>query len=294
MKKEALKLHLTYTGPDVDDGSMSIEDIVPALQGFSSAYGKIVAWKGIETKHNIRITGVRKGSFDSLIEVWEWVGNNADHLQAVGAVVGGATGIVALIMQVIKLKKHTENKPYTEKVAHNTGNVSLISVTNSENVTVDFPLEAFSLFKEKLLDQELSKIARPIESGKIESATIKAEVDNSVIEQSISTKEKPYFELETVSITKTQEVWLTGSFNSLTKTTNKGSFILTDGSRVSYRLASEKPEELYHFFIHKGPVKVRCIANMDENLKVSSLDIFEVQKTQLDIFDSSENENEEQ
>jgi len=285
IEKEVLKLRLTYEGPDVKDGSMSVEDIVPALQGFSSAYGKIVSRKGIESKHNIRVTAVEKGSFITLIEVWEWIGSNASQLQAVGAAVGGATGVVALILQAIQLKKHTKNQPYSEKVSHAPNGVSLISVTNSENVSIEVPVEAFTVFKEGLLDQDLSKIARPVEAQKIDSAKIVAEAGGWRGEESISLQDKPYFDLETVSITKTQEAWLVGRFNSLTKTTNKGSFILTDGTRVPYRLTNENPEDFYPFFIFKGTVKVRCIANMDENLKVSSLDIFEVQKMQSDIFD---------
>lgn len=285
MTKEILKLNLTYAGPDVDEGSMSVEDIAPALQGFASAYGKIVARKGLETKHNIRITGVERGSFTAVVEVWEWVGNNANQMIAVGTIVAGAAGVVQTIVSVIQLKKHAKNKPYTEKIVENiSGNVSLIAVTNSENVTIEVPVEAFGYFKEGLLDQDLSKIARPIEAGKINTANIQAEMGGMALNEDISLAEKPFFELETVTITKTQEVWLVGTFNSLTKSTNKGYFILTDGTRVSYRLVNDRPEDLYSFFIYKGPVRVRCIANMDENLKVNSLDVFEVQKMQGEIF----------
>ena len=40
---EAVPFNLRYKGPDVDDGSMSIEDIVPVLEGIASAYGRIEA-----------------------------------------------------------------------------------------------------------------------------------------------------------------------------------------------------------------------------------------------------------
>ncbi len=40
MPKQEVSITLKYSGRDVEDGTMSIEDVVPALQGFSSAYGK--------------------------------------------------------------------------------------------------------------------------------------------------------------------------------------------------------------------------------------------------------------
>jgi hypothetical protein len=32
--KEQIEIHLRYEGPDVNDGTMSIQDIVPVLEGF--------------------------------------------------------------------------------------------------------------------------------------------------------------------------------------------------------------------------------------------------------------------
>src|SRR5713101_1739972 len=59
---EVVPFVLKYEGPEVDDGSMSIEDIVPVLQGFASAYGKIASEQGVGVQHRIRITGVERGS----------------------------------------------------------------------------------------------------------------------------------------------------------------------------------------------------------------------------------------
>src|SRR5687767_11136407 len=57
--KEQLEIHLRYEGPDVNDGTMSVEDIVPVLQGFSSAYGKLASTADPQSTHRLRIAAVR-------------------------------------------------------------------------------------------------------------------------------------------------------------------------------------------------------------------------------------------
>ncbi|UZE92947.1 MAG: hypothetical protein IB617_02200 [Candidatus Nealsonbacteria bacterium] len=285
--KESLRVTLKYTGKDVDDGTMSIEDIIPVLQGFASAYGKVVSNKGFTSEHKLRIVGVEGGSFDILLEAWEWIGAHSDQIQAISAMLGGgAFTVVTIILGVIQLKKHTGNQPYTEKItgADNT----LISVKNSKNVTIEIPVDVFQLFKERILDPDLAKIAKPLEKGRVDSAEIKVIHKKKELKEKITFDEKIYFDTETVSITKTKELWLVGAFNSLTKSTNKGFFILNDGTRVTYRFANENPEELYPYFLYKGPVKVKCKAHIDENLKVTLLDVFEVQKLQAELFNKQE------
>jgi len=281
--KEVLKVKLKYTGSDVDDGTMSIEDILPVLQGFAGAYGTVVNTKGLTSEHKLKIVGVEKGSFDILLEVWQWIGNNSAQLQTISTVVGGATfGIASIIIGVIQLKKHVAGQPYTEKI-QGVGN-TMISVKNSKNVSIEVPVEVFSIFKEGILDGELAKITKPLEKGRIDSAEIRVEHKKEKIKETITVEEKPYFDISTISVTETKEVWLNGAFNSLTKSTNKGFFLLNDGTRASYRFAMKEPEKFYHFFIYNGPVKVRCIAHLDESLKINSLDIYEVQKLQIELF----------
>jgi len=286
--KESLKVTLKYTGKDVDDGAMSIEDIVPVLQGFAGAYGKIVTSKGLISEHKLRIVGVEKGSFHILLEAWEWIGENTAQLQAIGTVGAGAFTIVNLILQVIQLKKHTAKQPYSEEIK-NVGRSTIISVKNSKNVTIEVPVEAFKFFKDHILDTDIAKIVQPLKKGKVDSAEIEASYKKKTSRETIISDEKPYFETEGVSITKTEKAWVTGAFNSLTKSTNRGYFILTDGARVTYQFANENPEKLYSFFLYKGPVKVKCKAHIDENLKVTLLDIFEVQKLQMELFNKQKN-----
>ena len=78
--REQILIHLKYEGPDVDDGTMSIEDIAPVLQGFSSAYGKLAAATDPQAQHRIRITGVQKGSADIVLEAWRALAVKVKHV----------------------------------------------------------------------------------------------------------------------------------------------------------------------------------------------------------------------
>lgn len=284
---EKVLLELNYEGKDVDDGSMSIEDMVPALQGFSSAYGKIAGQGNIEVQHSLRVTAVEKGSFHILLDVTTYIMQNADKISAIASATqiasfgtGGALGIIKAIMWVISLKKHTQKQPYSETI--NAGSQSVI-VSNSKNVKLEVPIYVFQIFKSGAIEQDLNKIVQPLESGKIESTEIVAKMAKEVIKETVSVEEKQFFDVEEVVITETKEMWLTGILNSLTKTTNRGFFLLNDGSRISYKLASGKPEDLYPFFVVKGLVRVRCIAHLDENLKPAQIDIYEIQKAQEEL-----------
>ncbi|MFW5702799.1 MAG: hypothetical protein ACOCXP_02420, partial [Candidatus Dojkabacteria bacterium] len=89
---EKLDIKLKYAGQDVEDGSMSVEDFVEAVQGFSGAYGRIATSSNLSQKHKIRITGIEKGSVDILLTVKQMVDTasaNADGIQTL-VIAGGA------------------------------------------------------------------------------------------------------------------------------------------------------------------------------------------------------------
>lgn len=282
--KESIEIHLRYEGPDVVAGSMSIEDIVPVLQGFSSAYGKLANINDPDSIHKIRITGVKPGSADIVLEVWKFLGENVNSITSTGVIIPVGYYIVKKILSLISLKRHTKKKPYGEKIVSH----DKISITNIENITIEIPLDIYELFKNKTIDSDLSKIVRPLEKDRIDIAKISiSNEDSEMNEESISADERPYFEVEEVYTTSTKETWLTIKLNSLTKSTNSGYAYLSDGSRVFYQYIAKNHEKLYKLFSYSGAVRAYCVAHMDENLKVSKLEIYNIEKTQSDLFDSN-------
>lgn len=288
-KREKVEIILEYSGIDVDDGTMSLEDMVPALQGFSSAYGKIASLLSLETQHKLRVTGVKRGSFHILLEAWNTLSTNKDQLSMVGDLaaitpvgVVGAYKIVSWIIGVIKATKHTQRKPYTEKI--NPEDRTVV-ITNHNNVLLEVPLEVFKIYKDGLISQDLNKITRPLEEDKIKSTNISAKSGSKTEGEDIDLDQKQFFDVEEIIVTETKEMWLTGILNSLTKTTNRGYFYLNDGTRTTYHLASNNPELMYRFFIMKGPVKLRCKASLDENLKPTQIEVYQIVPIQEGLFE---------
>lgn len=285
---EKLDIKLKYTGQDVEDGSMSVEDFVEAVQGFSSAYGRISTSSSLSQKHRIRITGIEKGSVDILLTVKQVVdiaSQNSDGIQTLviagGALGGIGMGIVKTIGWLVKFVKHVKKKPYTTKVKDG----GTVIIQNYENTVLEMPVNIFNIYKnnEGGIKSDLYKITKPLEEGKIEEAEIQASSEKETYAEKITYNDKPYFDPKDEDLTETDKVWIQGSFNSLTKSTNKGYFYLSDGSRVSYEFKNENPENLHKYFLHKGLVKVQAIVHLDQNLKPSKLDIFSVKKLQIEM-----------
>lgn len=276
---ETVPLVLRYEGPEVDDGSMSIEDIVPVLQGFASAYGKIAAAEGFGVEHRIRITGVTQGSAQILLEVWDRLGKMADPLTSISILGGAASAIVMAIVGVIRLKKHLKNQPFTTRV----NQANTITIQNSEGIAIEMPINIFNVYQSKLIDQDISKIVRPLQAGRIDAAEILGPTPE--VRERIEANERRYLDAEEVIVTTTRPTWITGQLNSLTKSTDSGYLYLTDGTRVFYKWTGGEPAMLHHIFgTYDGPVRVYGTAHMDENLKVMQIDVTNIEKLQGELF----------
>lgn len=285
MPKEQIDIHLRYEGPEVDDGSMSLQDAVPVLQGFASAYGKLAALEDPTSTHRLRITAVRPGSVVFALDVWTILDTNAKVIGAIGGIVGftgTAVGIVSKIIGVIRAKKHVKKAPYREHIGQ-TNNT--IVITNSENVRIEMPLNVYEVFKAGTLDSDLNKIASPLKEGHIDAAELEVRaIDAVVMRERIECSERPYFETSVSSTTTTKETQLVVRLNSVTKTTNNGFLYLLDGTRAPYSYKGDNPMQLYTLIAHDGAVRIRCVAYFDENLKPTAVDIYDLEKVQGELF----------
>ena len=173
---------------------MSLQDIVPVLQGFSSAYGKLAATDDPSSTHRLKISAVRPGSADIILEVWTTLGQNAAQLTAIGAiaaVLGVAYKIIQKIIGVSKIKRHVKRRPFKESIKANNS----IVIANSENVTLEVPLEVYELFKSGSIDKDLDRLTSPLVEGRIDAAEVEARpTDGEVLRERITAEERPYFE----------------------------------------------------------------------------------------------------
>jgi hypothetical protein len=274
---ESLRVSLKYEGPDVNDGSMAINDIVPALQGFASAYEKIATFENLSHEHRLRVAGLTKSSAELHITVLEWVANNATPLTVLG---GFASTVVGLIIGVIKLKQHTQGK--ASNVSAKASSDNHLTVNNHLKVSLEVNPKEYDIFSSELINTDLSRMVRPLHEKRIDDLVLALpDLNYSAM---IRAGEKDIFDVEHRTITTTKEIWLEGFLDSLSKSRNRGTFYLKGGRSVSYKLASDNPADLYIDFAYNGPVKVRCLAHLNENLEPVLIEISEIQKLQRNLF----------
>ena len=203
-------------------------------------------------------------------------------IKGVDVLLSGAISIVKKIIGVIKAKRHIKREPFRESIS--SGNK--ISIKNCENVTLEVSLDVYEVYKSGTIDKDLDKLTSPLVEGHIDSAEIEAQsIDGEVLRERITVNDRPYFETGDLAITSTKETWLYARLNSLTKSTNSGWLHLTDGTRVFYKYVGDDKQQFHKIFgTYDGLVYVQCTAKMDENLKVVSLDVFKMERTQKDLF----------
>jgi hypothetical protein len=106
-----------------------------------------------------------------------------------------------------------------------------------------------------------------------------------LLRECIEAEDRPYFATSEAVSTSTRETWLTAKLNSLTKSTNSGWQYLIDGTRVFYRYKGENERELHNLFgSYDGLVRVRCVAHLDDSLKVVTVDVLDIERVQGHLF----------
>jgi hypothetical protein len=283
MPDAALRVSLRYSGPEVEDGTMPIGDAVHALQGFAGAYSKIAALYDPTVQHQLRISTIREGSWDAIIVVWAVLAQNSAQLQALGVVTIGARWIANTLFSAIKAKLHTAGQPYSVTINGDNNNVN---VTNHIGTVLVVDRPTYDLFITEEIDSDLSKIAAPLEAGRIDSVEMTASderIDNAAT-ATINSHDKPIFSSLKEQTTTSKETDVEGRFISLNKDSNRGTFELAGGKHVRYRYKGEDAFTMHADFAYRGMVRVRCVASFDDNLEVIALEIKAVQRLQRSLF----------
>jgi hypothetical protein len=171
---QALKITLKYDGPSVDDGTMPVEDVVNALQGFAGAYGKIATRIDPQRDHQLRVAAIATGSFELLIGAWIVTQAAAAGIESLKPVVDAARWVYSTLKGIISIKKHTKGRPYDISVR---GEGNTVIVFNSDGTQLNATPEVFESFKSSLVDSDLNKIASPLSPERVESVKISSEDD---------------------------------------------------------------------------------------------------------------------
>lgn len=291
---ERIEIHLKYEGPDVENGTMSLQDVIPVLQGLSGAYDKLSKIENSNVTHRIVLSGFRRGSADIILEVYQGLIDNAETIGAIaGLVTGGmslrgtAFEIMKMIFDVIRIIKHIGADASSERITVENG----IVINNSSNVQITVPTSSYKLYKDGKLKKDLDYLTRPLVEGGIDAADFKVRANNGeTFSQRVTAEERPYFENKDIEETTTKEMEITAILNSLTKTTNKGRLYLLDGRRVSYRYSGDDYSNFCSIFgTYNGAVKMQCKVKLNEQSEPVFLDILQIERVQQEMFGEAPN-----
>jgi hypothetical protein len=269
---EQLHIHLRYVGPDVTDGSMRIEDVAKALHGFAGAYEKIAADISPLDHHELRVAGINPTSFDIIILAAMGITRYADQLSAIKSAAEGIVKVIQVITSVVLAKKHTKGKPFQIAIKGDNN----VVIVNSEGSEMKIEPKALEILQEKAIDVDLNKIVEPLRLKSIEEVQLKTDLDPGA---TITSQERDYFLTEPSSITS-QDVEIVGSLVSLNKERNRGTFKLKNNVNVPYQYIGPDREKFHADFSYEGPVQASCVAEFDDALQVTRLEIKAVEPLQ--------------
>lgn len=275
-------VELFYSGTDLQDGTVPVEDMVDALVGFAGAFGKVARrYQTPESGHRLRVVGLQKGSARILVDVIEWVKTNP--AAATVMVTGGsllATGaykVINDIAGVIRGKKALQGQSIT--------NNSYVINDNRHIVIqgVQLTPEQWEYLQSGELDPDLDKLTRPLDEGR-GADEFKLKTGDEEL-ANVTREERKYFaHIEGDSTTTRDEVWLEGTLNSHSKTNNRGMFYTIGGKHIHYRYVGEDERPLLRAYAYSGVVKVLGKVKFDANLEPISIEIREIQLTQESLF----------
>lgn len=275
--QKGIEVALRYRGPDVEAGTMPIEDVVSALQGFAGAYGKIASQWDPKTEHQLRVVALKTESFELSIVAWVLMGDPLTRLELLDGIFKTSRWIVQTIIKLIEVKKASKGKPLSVKVDGNNNMVVLVSAEGSQ---IAMTPDQFKICASKMVDSDLDKIADPLKPNHIDQVELTITDGNERTTTEIASADREYFRPEETIVTTSREAEIDGHLVSLNKETNRGTFRLADGRSVKYHYTGGNDSRFHADFGYHGPVRVCCVANLDQSLNVKQLDIKSVQRLQ--------------
>jgi hypothetical protein len=279
------QVELQYGGPEVEDGTMPVEDMVDALVGFSGAYDKIARHQqSPDTGHRIRVLGLRKGSAKIVVDIVEWVAKNpaaAGVLVTGGSLIAtGAYKVLTDLAGVIRGKKALRGQRITNNYTFNDNRVILQG-------GVELTPEQFHYLQTGELDSDLDRLTAPLGRDRIDQFELKAD-DKELV--SVSREERAYLARQgepvislpgvRPKVTKTEYgVRLEGAFRSHNKRTNTGKFELRSGEIIRYRYRNSDIQPLLRAYASTGIVRVFGTVKFGPNGEPISVDIRDIELT---------------
>ena len=205
------KLIIAYTGPIVDDGTMDVQELGPALMALSALVNE--ANKVLNDDNSTIAVKVnadfKKGSFEIQLELIRTLAAQLQSLftpnvtmEQLIAYLGLAGSVQSLVggPNLVDVIKWVKNRVITKATKHKDGTVTLESETDHITVNVN----VVNIYQSVPVRESFDKLVEPTRREGIDSFQVRADKDKTVV-QSIKKEEAKCFEFDSGKIGNVKE-----------------------------------------------------------------------------------------
>ena len=205
------KLIIAYTGPLVDDGTMDVQELGPALMALSALVNE--ANKVLNDDNSTIAVKVnadfKKGSFEIQLELIRTLAAQLQSLftpnvtmEQLIAYLGLAGSVQSLVggPNLVDVIKWVKNRVITKATKHKDGTVTLESETDHITVNVN----VVNIYQYVPVRESFDKLVEPTRREGIDSFQVRADKDKTVV-QSIKKEEAKCFEFDSGKIGNVKE-----------------------------------------------------------------------------------------
>lgn len=279
-----------YDGPDLAGGSMNTKSLSEVLAGLSKAFSVVAHDNDFGDRYELRVRDVESGSFHILFEALAYVKANPVSSAVLATMAttswtvlkdsaSGAYRVVTDIIKVVdaklKLKGTAPNK--------------VAAVLSDSGVVLELPdgsvtltKEQFELLLSRRIDKPLAQIVSPLAPDQVTSFEVRRAKESLV---RVELNQRDYFDYQETTETVVREgTELIGRLNSLTKTSQRGTFYTADGVHVAYRYVGGDQTLLLRGFSTRNLVKVTGRIRYDAEGVPTSIDVQDIEPVQSSLL----------
>lgn len=187
---------MRYDGPALDDQSMEISDLAPALLGFSDACKRAYALlnRDEDAEVSVRFAGSGEGCFVALILV---LVHAAPHVASAVGYLGSVVNPIASVCTILNfLRDSRGGEPVSPPSRARAGKPVKVRMARPDGTTIEMEMtaEQCALLWDSTMRQAVEKIVDPLRKDGIEKLTLDSDKGEAVVvtkEEALAIKPPP-------------------------------------------------------------------------------------------------------
>jgi hypothetical protein len=282
---------LVYDGPNVADGTMSARELAEVLKGLTRAFSTVAHERDLGDQYELRIRDIESNSFHVFFEAFALAKSNPGTAAALATgtavawsvvkdTTSGAYKVVTDIAKAIDARRKLKGaRLNTTQTSFADGDV-ILSLSDGAIVLTK---EQYELLLSRRLDKSISQIISPLKLDRIDNFQIKR-ANQELVE--VKAIERDYFDYQEATEHNIRDgTEITGTLNSLTKSSRRGTFYTSEGVHVPYKYVGGDDAQLLRGFSAREPLRVRGRIKFDSEGVPSSIEVEDIEALQRGLLD---------